>query len=130
MSGTRRMWLASLLLLALLPGVRAEAQECPAGAVNTITSNYGGLAAAGLQGDLTERREICLFVRAQVGDDGTTGSWEDVGRVCDIWSDTQAYDVMFRIGKCGLIVPQFEGVGNFYGAAVPLRVEAVWIHQR
>ena len=109
-----------LVLAAGRPAAAAVAAEgyCTEGAVNTITSNYSGGAT-----EVAERCEICLHVRVQ--DAGAPDGWEQAGVVCNIWSDAQAHDVMFRIGQCGLIVPQFEGVGAFYNAAVPIRVEAV-----
>lgn len=69
-----------------------------------------------------EKCEICVAVRVQTGDD----SWEHVAQVCGLWSDAQAHDLMFRIGRCGLIVPAFEAVGNYYGPNVPIRADAVW----
>lgn len=124
----RRIGTVPYLLLALLAAGRAEALEgyCTNGAVNTITGNYlGGTQMAG-DGEerLTDRCEICLVVRVQ--EEGVPGRWEEVARVCNIWSDARAHDVMFRIGQCGLIGPGgFERGEVFYGSAVPIRIEAV-----
>ena len=127
MSGMRRIGTVFALLLALMVTGRAEALEgyCANGAVNTITGNYVGVGETAREGEesLTERCEICLVVRVQ--EDAAPGRWEEVARVCNIWSDARAHDVMFRIGQCGLIVPRFERSGVFYGSAVPIRIEAV-----
>jgi hypothetical protein len=131
MSGMRRIGTASCLLLVLLAAERAEALEgyCTSGAVNTITGNYVGetlTAQAARDGEegLTDRCEICLVVRVQEA--GAPGGWGEVGRVCNIWTDARAHDVMFRIGQCGLIVSGgFEQGAVYYGSAVPIRIEAV-----
>lgn len=128
MSGTSRVGFAAALALAVLAGAGAEAAEeyCTNGAVNTITNNYVS-ANAGLTdpvaGLAASRCEICLIVR--VPESGAQGGWEEVARVCNVWTDAEAHELMFRIGECGLIVPQFERAGVFYGHAVPLRIEAV-----
>jgi hypothetical protein len=128
MSGTSRIGLAAALALAVLAGAGAEAAEgyCANGAVNTITNNYTPLYAGAPGADTAlapSGCEICLIVR--VPEAGAAGGWEEVGRVCNVWTDAQAHELMFRIGQCGLIVPQFERPGVFYGHAVPLRIEAV-----
>jgi hypothetical protein len=132
MSGTRRTALAGLLVLALAPGARGwtaelTASPCANGAVNTITGNYvdQGAGLGDEEGFAPSHCEICLIVRVQVGADGPRGSWEEAGRVCNLWTDAQAHEVMFKIGQCGLIVPEFEAVGQFYGTAVPTRIEAI-----
>jgi hypothetical protein len=111
------------LFVFLLGAGRAEALEgyCTNGAVNTVTGNY--VATDKVAGDEgLAQCEICLVVRVQ--EPGVAGGWEEVGRVCNIRSDAQAHDVMFRIDQCGLIVPQFEAPGLFYGSKVPIRIDA------
>ena len=128
MSGLRGIGIGTSLVVAFtLAGGPASAVEnaCANGAVNVITSNYGG-GSAGLTEEgngLATRCEICLSVSVQ--EPGAATGWEQVASVCNIWNDAQAHDVMFKIGQCGLIVPEFERAGRFYGAAVPLRIEAV-----
>lgn len=111
-------WMALSLALALLPAAAALGDDqCPYGAVNAIT----GVNVAGTPVPAEDTRcEICVFVRVQTGD----YVWEDVGSVCGISSDEQAYDVMFRIGRCGLILPSADTAGRFYGASVPVRAHA------
>jgi hypothetical protein len=123
MSGINRVGSAVLLLvLAAASGSEAADGYCAQGAVNAITGNYTGTGSAGdgEQGFATTRCEICLVVRVP-----GEGGWEEAGRVCNIWSETVAHDVMFRIGQCGLIMPVFEQAGTFYGANAPIRVDAV-----
>ena len=129
MSRTCRLWIAVSLVLALSPAGAALAQDdqCPKGAVNTITGNYTGQLQDPKE-PAAASCEICLYVRVQTGEAVENGIWEDIGRVCDIWSDQQAYDVMFRIGRCGLIVPSPEGEATFYGAMAPIRARGEYVY--
>jgi hypothetical protein len=115
--------MASALCLALLPGTSAQAQDaCANGAINLVTGNY----VHGKGDQPVPGPEICVSVQIQVADGDVQGAWEEVAGICDLWSDAQAYEVMFKIGQCGLIVPVFEGVGQFYGASVPIRMQAAF----
>jgi hypothetical protein len=132
MSATRGLC-GGLLVLAMMAAGAAQAQDeqCPSGAVNTITGNYLGTSAATdpvtdpVTSPVADRCETCVVVRVQTGDGGEGGTWEQVGQVCNIWSDAKAHEIMYRIGRCGLIVPAFEEVGSFYGPSVALRAEAL-----
>lgn len=128
MSRTCRSRIVASLAVALLFAGAAAAQDdqCPKGAVNTITGNYTGqLQDPKMPASLCE---ICVYVRVQTGDGAESGTWEDIGRVCDIWSDQQAYDVMFRIGRCGLIVPSADGAAAFYGTMAPIRARGEYVY--
>ena len=127
MSRVRAFGVACGLLLALLAGGPALGAEgyCANGAVNGITGNHGGQQdTEGSFTDLSVKCEICVIVRTWT-QEGESGSWQEVARICDIWSDAAAHDVMFRIGQCGVIIPKFEQVGEYLSWNTPMRIEAV-----